>query len=126
MTKKKIKNEDELGNKGEVIIYKTKDGETRLDVNLQNETVWLTQAQMAKLFQKDRKTITEHIQNVFKEGELTEDAVCLYLRRIFLSKDISLTYDSAQIGADFIFKTPLKLFLHGNSHQSNSFLLLAC
>jgi hypothetical protein len=59
-----------------IIIYNTEDGQTKIDVRLENETVWLSQAQMAELFQKDRKTITEHIQNVFKEGELIEDSVC--------------------------------------------------
>ena len=53
-----------------IIIYQTEDGQTQIDVRLENETVWLTQAQMAELFQKDRTVITRHINNVFKEGEL--------------------------------------------------------
>lgn len=60
----------------QIIIYNTEDGQTKIEVKLENETVWLSQAQMAELFQKDRKTITEHIQNVFKEGELVENSVC--------------------------------------------------
>ncbi|MFA6537343.1 MAG: RhuM family protein [Patescibacteria group bacterium] len=60
----------------QIIIYNTEDGETKIEVKLNNETVWLNQAQMAELFQKDRKTITEHIGNIFKEGELLEDSVC--------------------------------------------------
>jgi len=63
-------------NKGEVIIYETSENEVGLDVRLENETVWLTQAQMSDLFQKDRKTITRHIQNIFKEGELAKNSVC--------------------------------------------------
>ncbi|MBU2542924.1 virulence RhuM family protein [Patescibacteria group bacterium] len=63
-------------NSGEIIIYKTADGETKIEVQMKNETVWLSQKQMAELFDKDRKTITEHIQNVFKEGELMENSVC--------------------------------------------------
>jgi len=59
-----------------IIIYNTEDGQTKIDVRLEDETVWLSQAQMADLFQKDRKTVTEHIQNLFKEGELIEDSVC--------------------------------------------------
>ena len=59
-----------------IIIYNTEDGQTKIDVRLEHDTVWLSQAQMAELFDKDRKTITEHIQNVFKEGELAEDSVC--------------------------------------------------
>ena len=65
---------EEKNNK--IIIYNAEDGQTKIDVRLEDDTVWLSQAQMADLFQKDRKTITEHIQNVFKEGELTEDSVC--------------------------------------------------
>ena len=59
-----------------IIIYQTEDGQTQIDVRLENETVWLTQAQMAALFQKDRTVITRHINNVFKEGELNKEEVC--------------------------------------------------
>ena len=52
-----------------VTIFKTKDGPS-VDVQINNETVWLSQIQMAELFQKDRTVITRHINNVFKEGEL--------------------------------------------------------
>ena len=58
-----------------IIIYQTEDGQTQIDVRLENETVWLTQAQMAELFQKDRTVITRHINNVFKEGELEREEV---------------------------------------------------
>jgi len=53
-----------------IIIYQSEDGQTRIDVRLENDTVWLTQAQMAELFQKDQSVIARHIANVFKEGEL--------------------------------------------------------
>ena len=57
--------------KSEIIIYQTEDGlKTKIQTRLENETVWLTQAQMAELFGKTRSTITEHISNIFKEGEL--------------------------------------------------------
>ncbi len=59
-----------------IVIYQTEDGKTQIDVRLENETVWLTQAQMAVLFQKDRTVITRHINNVFKEGELEKEQVC--------------------------------------------------
>lgn len=64
----------------QIIIYQTKDGKTRVDVQFMDETVWLTQEQMAQLFDKGRSTITEHIQNVFKEGELDESLVCREFR----------------------------------------------
>ena len=63
-------------NSGEIIIYEGADGAPNIEVRVAGETVWLSQKQMAELFDKDRKTITEHIQNVFKEGELVENSVC--------------------------------------------------
>lgn len=60
---------------GEILIYKNQDGNIKIDVRLQEETVWLTQAQMATLFGKDKRTISEHIGNIFKEGELDENSV---------------------------------------------------
>lgn len=70
-------NQEELiaPSKGEIIIYQTVDGRTSIDVKLENETVWLTQAQMSVLFDKDKRTISEHITNIFKEGELTREVV---------------------------------------------------
>lgn len=63
-------------NKGEVIIYQAPDGTTSLDVKLENETVWLSQAQMAELFETTPQNITLHIGNVYKEGEVQQDATC--------------------------------------------------
>jgi len=56
----------------QIIIYNTAGGETKIEVQMKDETVWLSQAQMAELFQKDVRTISEHIQNIYKEGELLE------------------------------------------------------
>ena len=58
-----------------IVIYQTPDGKTQIDVRLENETVWLTQAQMAELFEKDRTVVGRHISNVFKEGELVREEV---------------------------------------------------
>lgn len=65
---------------GTIAIFKSKDGPF-LEVKLNKDTVWLTQDQMAKLFKKGRPTITEHINNLFKEGELKEKSVCRNFRR---------------------------------------------
>ena len=54
----------------QIIIYKAEDGQTQIDVQLQEETVWLNQAQMVVLFDKNKKTISEHINNIFREEEL--------------------------------------------------------
>ena len=59
---------------GEILLYQTKDGSTRIDVRLQDETVWLTQAQMAELFQTTKQNISLHVKNVYEEGELEQKA----------------------------------------------------
>lgn len=63
----------------QIIIYQTEDGLTKIDVTLENETVWLSQEQMAELFQRDRTVITKHIGNIFKEGELDEKSNVQFL-----------------------------------------------
>lgn len=65
---------------GEILIYQNQEGNIKVDVRLEEETVWLTQDQMAMLFGKGRSTITEHIGNIFKEGELDEKVVCRKFR----------------------------------------------
>ena len=63
-----------------IIIYQTDDGQTQIDVRLENDTVWLTQAQMVELFQTTKQNVSLHVSNVFKEGELKqESAVKEYL-----------------------------------------------
>ena len=59
----------------EILIYQNPDGNIKIDVRIENETVWLTQAQMATLFGKDKRIVSEHIANLFKEGELDENSV---------------------------------------------------
>jgi len=63
-----------------ILIYQTENGDTKIETRLEEETVWLTQAQMADLFQKSRVNVTEHIGRIFKEGELNESAVCRNFR----------------------------------------------
>ena len=63
-------------NKGEIIIYQSSDGQTELDVRLEGDTVWLSQAQMTRLFQRDRTVIGRHIANIYREGELDKDTSC--------------------------------------------------
>lgn len=66
-------------NKGEIIIYQTDDGSTSLDVKLEQETIWLTQKQIAELFGTKRPAITKHLKNIFQSGELEENLVCSIL-----------------------------------------------
>ncbi|HAH19245.1 MAG TPA: cell filamentation protein Fic [Eubacterium sp.] len=71
-----------MDNKGEVVIYQTEDGLSRLEVSLQNETVWLTIDQMAELFQRDKSTISRHINKIFKEGELVRESTVAFFATV--------------------------------------------
>src|SRR5262245_19683706 len=65
-----------------LLLYQTEDGQTKIEVRLQDETVWLNQAQLCELFDKDKRTISEHIQNIFKEGELSPDSTVRKFRTV--------------------------------------------
>jgi hypothetical protein len=69
-------------NHGEIIIYQTKDGLTNIEVKIQDETVWLTQQQMADLFQTSRTNVVEHIKHIYDEGELDENSTCRKFRQV--------------------------------------------
>ena len=60
---------------GEVIIYQTDEGLTKLEVKMENETVWLTQAQLVELYQTSKANVSEHINHIFEEGELDKESV---------------------------------------------------
>ena len=62
--------------KGELIVYQTENGRVKLDVRLQDETVWLARAHMAELFQVKPQNITMHLKNIYAEGELQKEATC--------------------------------------------------
>lgn len=85
--------------KGELILYQTEDGKTRVEVKLQDETVWLTQKLMAELFQKDVRTVNEHIKNIFDEGELAPESV---VRKFRITAGDGKTYDTAHYNLDVI------------------------
>ena len=68
-------------NRGEIVLYQP-EGEVRLEVRVENETVWLTQAQMAELFQTSRTNVVEHIGHIYAEGELDEGATCRIFRQV--------------------------------------------
>lgn len=71
MEPKKMTSGDD-DSRSKILLYQSGDGQTKIEVKLENETVWLTQEQMAELFQKSQSTINEHIQNIYREGELVE------------------------------------------------------
>ena len=67
---------------GEIILYQSEDGLTKIDVKFEDETVWLTQQQMADLFQSSRSNVVEHIQHIYEEGELDEASTCRKFRQV--------------------------------------------
>ena len=71
-----------MSSKGEVVIYKSPEGETELSVNLKDETVWLTPVQMSNLFGKARPTILEHIKNIYSEAELDSSSTCRKFQQV--------------------------------------------
>lgn len=71
-----------LENNGDIIIYQSEDGVTKISVNLQDETVWLSQQQLVELYQTSRTNIVEHIKNIYSEGELRENSTCRKFRQV--------------------------------------------
>ena len=77
-----MKDEKVLDNQGDIIIYQTEDGVTKIDVRFVDETVWLTQQQMALLFKTSRTNVVEHIKNIYQEGELDPKSTCRDFRQV--------------------------------------------
>ncbi len=69
-------------NRSEIIMYQTDDGQTKIDVRMEDETVWLSLKEMTKLFQRDKSVVSRHIKNVFEEGELDEAATVAYFATV--------------------------------------------
>ena len=80
---------DKTENTGDIIIYQTEDGLTKINVKLDNDTVWLNQQQMAELYQSSRTNVVEHIKHIYEEGELSEDSTCRKFRQVRLEGIIS-------------------------------------
>jgi hypothetical protein len=102
----------------EILLYQTEDGQTRLEVHLQEETVWLTQKRMADLFQKNVRTINEHIQNIFAEGELVAESV---IRNFRITADDGKTYDTQHYNLDVIISVGYRV----KSHRGTQFRIWA-
>lgn len=89
-------------NQGEIIIYQSDDGNTRIDVKMQDETVWLTQQQMAELFQTSRTNVVEHIKNIYADGELEEKATCQNFRQVRIEGNREVTRELPYYNLDMI------------------------
>ena len=86
-------------NTGNIIIYQTEDGLTKINVKLDNETVWLNQQQLVLLYQSSKSNISEHIKHIFAEGELDENSV---VRKIRTTADDGKNYEVTYYNLDMI------------------------
>ena len=102
----------------EIVLYQTEDGRTRLEVRLENETVWLTQKLMSELFQKGVRTINEHIQNIFEEGELSPDSV---IRKFRITAADGKSYETQHYNLDVIISVGYRV----KSHRGTQFRIWA-
>ena len=93
---------------GEVVVYEAPDGEVRVDVRFDRETVWLTQQQMAELFGRDRSVVTRHIRNAFQEGELDPEATSAKFARVQFEggRKVSREVDHYNLGRDHLRRLP--------------------
>ncbi len=97
-----------------IIIYQTEDGKTKIETRLEDETVWLTQAQLCELFQKSKATVSEHIKNIFEEGELDSDSV---VRNFRTTAADGKNYNTAFYNLDVIISVGYRV----KSHQGTKF-----
>lgn len=86
----------------EIILYQTEDGKTKIEVRLENDTVWLTLNQISELFQKAKSTISEHIKNIYDEGELPEESTVRNFRTVQIENDRSVTRQLGYYNLDVI------------------------
>ena len=85
-----VMNQSSINGGGEIVLYEAPDGQIRLDVRLEQDTVWLTQAQMVELFQRNQSVISRHVRNVFADGELAEEGNMQKMHIAFSDKPIIL------------------------------------
>ncbi|MBQ5713068.1 MAG: virulence RhuM family protein [Bacteroidaceae bacterium] len=88
--------------KGQILLYQTPDGESRIEVRLQEETVWLSLEQMAELFQRNKSTISRHIKNVFEEGELQPNTTVAFFATVQMEGKRKVERDIAYYNLDMI------------------------
>jgi len=97
---------------GELLLFQTEDGQTRIDVRLVGETVWLSVAQLAELFQRDKTTIARHIQNVYDEGELKQEATAAFFAAVQIEGGREVTRDLEHYSLDVIISVGYRVKSH--------------
>lgn len=104
---------------GDIVIYQAVDGQTELEVHLEGETVWLSQAQMAELFDRDRTVIGKHISNIYKEKELDRDTTCAKFAH--MGNETDQVYETTLYSLDVIISVGYRV----KSHRGTQFRMWA-
>lgn len=102
----------------EIIIYQTEDGKTKIDLKIEDKTVWLSQKEIAELFQKDVRTVNEHLKNIIEDGELSEDSV---IRNFRITATDGKDYDVNHYNLDAIIAVGYRV----KSHRGTQFRIWA-
>ena len=98
--------------KGGIIIYQTEDGLTKIDVKIEDETVWLSQQQMAELFSTSRTNIIEHINNIYAEEELDKNSTCQNFRQVQKEGNRNVTSEIPFYNLDMIISFRYDSFIY--------------
>lgn len=101
---------------GEILIYQTEDGLTKINVKMQDETVWLTQQQLAELYQSSKSNVSEHIKHIFEEGELDEESV---VRKFRTTASDGKNYSVIHYNLDMILSSRNRKLLTGAGKVSH-------
>ena len=91
-----------MENKGDIVIYKTQDGLTKINVKFEDETVWLTQAQLVELYQTSKSNISEHIKHIFEEGELSQESTVRNFRTVQIEGNREVSREQVYYNLDMI------------------------
>lgn len=110
-----------MDNRGNIVIFQTKDGKTSIDVKLENETVWLNQAQMAELFQTDRTSIVKHIANIYNSEELEKESTCAKIAQVQMEGSRSIKRNVVYYNLDVIISVGYRV----NSMRGTQFRIWA-
>ena len=107
--------------KGEVILYQTPEGETKIEVRLANDSVWLAADQMAELFQRDRSTIQRHIKRIYQDGELPPDSTCAFFAQVQMEGNRQIERRLPSYNLDMIISIGYRVNSHrGCAHKTKS------
>ena len=98
--------------KGQVILYQTPDGESKIEVRLENDTVWLSADQMAELFQRNKSTISRHVKNVLEDGELEEASTVEFFATVQNEGDRKVERKIAFYNLDMIISVGYRVHSH--------------